>query len=83
MLTNDSQIAEMCGNFHFNFYDILQFYSLVQKTFDFFSVRLRNFLKKSHLLAFCVSSGIGHDVDWSPEANIRFITQREGGGQPT
>ena len=46
MLANDSQIAEMCGNFHFNFYDILQFYSLAQKTFDFFSVRLRIFLKK-------------------------------------
>ena len=37
MLTNDSQI---------NFYDILQCYSLAQKTFDFFSVRLRNFFKK-------------------------------------
>ena len=31
MLTNDSQI---------NFYDILQCYSLAQKTFDFFSVSL-------------------------------------------
>ena len=77
MLTDYSQIVEMWRMFRLNFINIRQ---LVHKTFDFFPVRLRNLKKKSHPLVICMSSGIGHDVDWSSEANIRFITQREGGG---